>query len=273
MRKTMLINIMAILFGIFFLSVSAFSQEKEALDAEPIPGPIKENIGEDQKLFESIEVDTLNELQKFGVAVFLPEPVMNTSTEDYKVSLNLGISVADAISAAINKDREKFTEYAKIIHDYGERLDVKQVILAKSDEITKAASRYEWENVKNLLYDLKDKITDELTSPTMDKKDEAVLAMVSGWLEGLYIVAKSLDKNFSEDARKLLRDRDFVRYLSENLQSLDAENKNKKELKAVLDALPKIDEIIYKPPDYSYTKEDVTKILQISKPLREIIVM
>jgi hypothetical protein len=273
MQKIIIKNILTILFGILFVAGSSFSQQIKARDAEPLDGPIKKNIAEGAKLFESIEVETLNELQKLGVAAFVPEPVMNTSTEDYKVSLNLGISVADAISCAISKDKAKFLKYAKIIHEYGERLDVKQVILVKYDEITKAADKYEWENVKNLLYDLKDDITAELHSPTMDKKDEAVLAMASGWLEGLYIVAKSLDKHFSEDARKLLRDRDFVRYLSENLHSLDAENKNKKEVKAMIDALPKIDEIINKPPDYSYKKEDVRKILQISEPLRKIIVM
>ena len=153
---------------------------------------------------------------------------MNTSTEDYKVSLNLGISVADAVSSVVNEDKTKFLEYADIIHDYGQRLDVEEVILDKYTDIKNAVSQGQWKNVEDLIYDLKDDITEELNKEEMDKKDEAVLAMVSGWLEGLYIVAKSLNKDFPEGAGTLLRNRDFVRYLSENLDTIDEDKKNKK---------------------------------------------
>jgi len=273
MRKIIIKNIIAILVGILFIAGSTFSQQQQARDAEPIDGPIKKNVAKGAKLFESIEVETLNELHKLKVAVYLPDPARNTSTEDYKVSLNLGISVADAISSAVNKDKTKFLEYAKIIHDYGQRLDVEEAILGKYKEITDAVSQGQWKNVEKLIYDLKDAITAALNREDLDKKDEAVLAMVSGWLEGLYIVAKSLNKDFSEDAGKLLRNRDFVRYLSENLNTIDDDKKNKKEVKAMLDALPKIDEVINKPPDYIFTKDDAKRILKISEPLRKIIIM
>jgi hypothetical protein len=273
MKNVKIKDVLAIVFCIFFLTNDAFSQQKEPRTAEALPGPSQANIAERTELFDSIEVDILEKLQKLGVAVFLAEPEMSTSTADYKVALNLGVSVADAISSAVNKDQTKLLKFAKIIHDYGERLDVKSAILDKYNDLTKAVSNNQWDKVITLTNALKDDITTELKSSEMEKNDEAVLAMVSGWIEGLYIVAKSLDKNFSEEAKTLLSERDFVRYLNQNLQSLTEDNKNTKEVKAILEALPKIDGILNKPLDYSYTIEDVRRILQISESLRIIIMM
>jgi len=253
------------------LAGNSTGQEKRVIKAVPIDDPIKENVSENARLFESIEVEILNKLHDSGVDVFIPAPKSNSSTQDYIISLNLGIVVADALASVVNKEKDIFLKYAGIIHDYGERLGVEETILSKYNTIKKTASENNWEIVENLIYDLKDDITAELHNE--DMKGDAILAMVSGWLEGLYIVAKSLENYVSDDENKLLRNRDFVRYLNENMNSLDDDLKDKKEVKAVFSALPGIDEIINKPGSYLFTKNDVEKLLDIIEPLRDVLIV
>ena len=249
---------------------SSFCQEPKIIRAVPIEETDASNVCESARLFESIEVELLGNLHSTGVAVYTPNPDVANSTYDYKISLNLGVAVADAISSIVNKDKATFLKYAAIIHDYGERLGVEETILGQYNSITKTVSRNEWLEVENLIYDLKDDITTELHNE--DMQSDATLAMVSGWIEGLFIVAKSLENNVSEEANRLLRNRDFVRYLTENLNTIDEDLKNKKEIKAIFAALPKIDKIINKPMSYSFTKEDVKKVLEIAEPLRYVMI-
>ena len=253
------------------LAGDSLCQEKTVVKAVPIKDPIKENVSDRARLFESIEVEIFNELHDLGVTVFIPAPKENSSTQDYIVSINMGIAVADALTGVVNKEKDIFLKYAGIIHNYGERLGVEETILGKYNTITKTASDNNWEIVENLIYDLKDDITAELHNE--DMKGDAILAMVSGWLEGLYIVAKSLENYVPDDANKLLRNRDFVRYLTENMNSLDDDLKDKKEVKAVFSALPGIDKLINKPKSYLFTKNDVEKLLNIIEPLRNMLIV
>ena len=268
MQKINLKQMIVIFTGIFILAGNSVSQTKIVVEAVPIDGPIQENISERARLFESIEADILKKLHQTGVTVFIPRPQTNSSTKDYKISLNLGVAVAGALASVVNHEKELFLKYAGIVLDYGERLGVEETILSKYNTMVKTASKNDWEEVERLIYDLKDDITAELHND--DLKGDAILAMVSGWLEGLYIVAKSLENDVSEDANKLLRNRDFVRYLTENMNFLDDNLKNKNEVNAVFSALLEIDKVIDKPVSYTYTKHDVKTVLKITEPLREI---
>jgi len=267
-------------------SSAVFSwNERGYLRLEPVPARIKElslagknvrtrsqdsgNITTDgAEVFESIEVDILAQLYDEGIEIVIPRHVRNNSTADYKVALNLGIAVADAVSAVVMQDKEQFLKYAKIIYDYGMILDVEETILGEYNRITSNVSSGKWQEVESLLYDLKDDITSELFKG--DMKDSATLAMISGWMEGLYIVAKSLDRNFSEDASRLLRDRDFVRYLKAHLEKLDKDLRTKQEIIELLKILPKIDRVINQPPSYVYSKNDIREVIAAYEPLRKI---
>jgi len=227
------------------------------------------NLSEDgAAAFESIEVDILTNLFEQGVPIYVPEHAKNNATADYKVALNLGIAVADAVSSVVMHDKEKFLKFAKTIYEYGEILDVEETILVKYNRITSNVSAEKWDEVETLLYDLKDDITRELFAG--DMRDSATLAMISGWMEGLYIVARSLDINFSEDASRLMRDRDFVRYLSDHLQRIDKDLRESREIKALILALPEIDKVINKPISYTYTRDDVREVIRIYEPLRRL---
>jgi hypothetical protein len=101
------------------------------------------------------------------------------------------------------------------------------------------------------------------------KKDDAILAWVAWNLEGLYITAKSVDNQFSPESAKLLRDADFVKDMEEVLKSLSVGLRAKKEFKAIMAALPKINQIINRPESYTYTQTDAKELISICEPLRK----
>ncbi len=262
--KNITILLITVLSGVL---VAGNSDKKKSISADA--AKIEElglNPTKNEKIFESVEIEILFKLSSLGIPVEMPKPILNTSTSDYKTSLNLGLAVAGSLTSVINKNTNVFTEYATNIHDYADRLGVENTILSKYSEMTSAVREGKWENVENKIYELKDAISERLYEE--DMKNDAVLAMTSGWIEGLHIVSKSLDKNFSNKANSIIADRDFSRYLTYHLDTLDEDIKNQEEVKVIYASLPKIDKILNKPVDYNFTHKDIKSILAITSEIR-----
>jgi len=126
--------------------------------------PVKENICKNPKLCESIEIDILSSLQASKAAAFLPKPQATGSTQGYKVALNLGIVVTDALSAIIAKDKTAFLQYAGMIKDYGKRLGISETVLGNYDQLVDGVNKGEWVKLETMTYEFKDAITGELNT-------------------------------------------------------------------------------------------------------------
>ena len=231
-------------------------------------GPVKENICKNPKLCESLEIDLLDSLQKSKIPAVVPKAKAAKSEAGYQVALNLGAVVSDGLAAVIGKNKGAVLKIAAILNKDGKKLGISQDILTKyHKEITALAHKGEWTKLETTLYEFKDKMTTELND--QNKKDEASLAMVSGSLEGLYILVKSVDKKFSQEGANLLQDKAMGPYLEKYMNSLSEAVKDKSEVKAITAALPKIDNIIDKPKNYDFTKKDLKDLLAILKPLHK----
>jgi hypothetical protein len=229
--------------------------------------PVKENICKNPKLCDSIEIDILSNLQTSKVPPFLPKPQATGSTQEYQIALNLGIVVTDALSAIIGKDKAAFLQYAGMIKDYGKKLEVSDAVLGKYDQLVVEANKGEWVKLETMTYEFKDAITGELN--TKKKAGAATLSMVAGGLEGLYIEAKSLEKNFSKTSADYLHNPGLFEYLTRYMRSLDEALKAKGEVKAIAAALPPIGKILNQPKTYEYTKKDVEELVKILEPVRQ----
>jgi hypothetical protein len=231
--------------------------------------PVKENICKNPKLCESIEIDILSNLQISKIPVFLPKPQATASTQEYKIALNLGVVVSDALSAIIAKDKAAFLQYAGMINDYGKKLGISEAVLGKYKQMVDGANKGEWVKIETLTYELKDAINGELTNKK--KAGDAALSMVSGGLEGLYIEAKSLEKNFSKTGADFLHNPGLYDYLNKYLRSLDEGLKAKGEVKAIVAAMPQIGKILNQPKTYEYSKKDIEELVKLLEPLRQAI--
>lgn len=229
--------------------------------------PVKENICKNPKLCESIEIDILSNLQISKIPAFVPKPQATASTQEYKIALNLGLVVSDALSAIIGKDKATFLQYAGMIKDYGKKLGVSEAVLGKYNQLVEEANKGEWVKLETLTYEFKDAISGELNSK--NKQGDAALSMVAGGLEGLYIEAKSLEKNFSKTSADFLHNPGLYDFLNKYLRSLDEGLKAKGEVKAIAAAMPQIGKILNQPKTYEFTKKDVEDLVKLLEPLRQ----
>jgi hypothetical protein len=215
-------------------------------------------------------VDTMFDgLIKAKVPIYLPELEPTVSTQDYKVALNFGIACGDALACIFNEDQAASPRFIGMIYDYAKKLGIPETVLRKLGGITAAVNQGDWQKVLKLSADFGDQVLKEFEKA--GKKEEAVLAMVAWHLEGLYITAKSVNNRFSPEAAKLLRDADVVKDLDEMIEPLSVNAKAKKEVKAIMAALPKINQIINRPANYSYTQTDAKELVSICEPLRQIL--
>jgi hypothetical protein len=206
-------------------------------------------------------------LRKAKVPIYLPELEPTTSTQDYKVALNFGIAIGDALACIYNEDQAASPRYMGMIHDYGKKLGISETVLRKLGGITAAMNQGDWQEVLNLSEDFVNKVADELEKA--GKKDEFSLALVAWNLEGLYITAKTVDKHFSPESAKLLRNAEFVKNQEEDLKILSVGLQTKQEVKAIKAAQPKINDIINRPENYTYTRTDARELISICEPLRK----
>jgi hypothetical protein len=95
--------------------------------------------------------------------------------------------------------------------------------------------------------------------------------MVSGGIEGLYILVKSVTGNFSEESARLLDNRDLGRYWTDYMKSWSKSSRDKPEIKQITATLPKIGKAINKGKAHRYTKQEAEKLLQMMEPLRNAI--
>jgi hypothetical protein len=128
------------------------------------------------------------------------------------------------------------------------------------------ANKGEWVKLETLTYEYKDAITGELN--TKKKEGAAALSMVAGGLEGLYIEAKSMEKNFSKTTADYLHNPGLFDYLNKYMRSLEEGLKAKGEVKAIAGALPQIGKILNQPKTYEYTKKDVEELVKVLEPVR-----
>jgi len=205
-------------------------------------------------------------LRKAKVPIYLPELEPTTSTQDYKVAFNFGIAACDALACIYNEDQTALPRYMGMVYDYAKKLGISEAVLRKLGGITAAMDQGDWKQVLQLSANFGNLVFDDFKK--RDNKNEALLAMVAWGLEHIYITAKSVDNRFSPESAKLLRDADFVSGLEEELKSLSVGLQAKKEVKAIMATLPKINQIINRPANYSYTQADVKELIGIFEPLR-----
>jgi hypothetical protein len=207
-------------------------------------------------------------LKKARVPIYLPELEPTTSMHYYKVALNFGIANGDALACIYNEDQAASRRYMGMIYDYAKKLGIPETALRKLGEINAAMDQGDWREVREFSEDFGGQILNEFEKA--GKKDDANLALVAWNLEGLYITAKSVDNNFSPELAKLLRYNEyFVKNQEGRLKSLSVGLQTKKEVKAIMAALPKINQIINQPKNYAYTKADAKELISICEPLRQ----
>jgi hypothetical protein len=210
--------------------------------------------------------ENFEDLRKAKIPIYLPELEPTASTQNYKVALNFGIAISDALAAIYNEDQTALLRYMGMVYDYGKKLGITEATLHKLGGITTAMNQGNLEKVLQLSADFGSQVIKELKK--IGKQNELDLTTAAWGMERLYITAKSVDNGFSPESAKLLR-----RFESggqeEAPEPISVDLQAKKEVKAIMAALPKISKIISRPPNYTYTQTDIKELISVCEPLRK----
>jgi hypothetical protein len=205
-------------------------------------------------------------LRKAKIPIYLPGLEPTTSTQDYKVALNFGIAIGDALACIYNEDQTALPRYIGMVYDYGKKLGITEAGLHKLGGITAAMNQGDWEKILQLSADFGNRLMEDLEKK--GKKNELGLAILAWNLETIYITAKSVDNHFSPESAKLLRN--FNSGGQEKApEPIPVDLQAKKEVKAIMASLPKIYKIVNRPENYTYTQADVKELISICEPLRK----
>ncbi len=210
--------------------------------------------------------EKFEELTKAKVPIYLPELEPTTATPNYKVALNFGIAASDALAAVFDEDQAVARRYMGMIHDYAKKLGLPGTFLDQLGKINIAIEQGDWNRVRQLSADFGEQFLKEMEKA--GKNDEGNLALVAFDLEGVYIAAKSVNNRFSPESAKLLSQTGFAEDHLKRLEALSLGLKNKKEVKNILAALPKINQIVDRPANYLYSQTDIQDLIGICEPLR-----
>jgi len=270
-----LLGLAACLFSVFSPR-SAVPQERQQfgrekgkeIPAQPTTVPLKENLCKNPRLCEALEIDLLDQLQKHRVPLYLPPATLGKGTTDDQASLYLGMAGADALAGIAGNNKDQLLKSVALMEDYGKRLQVSAAVLGQKEAITAAVAKGQWDQLGLLLYGWKDAMVAEAGK---DRPYCGTLVMLGGGLEGFYLLAKSLEGNFSQQSAPLLNQKDFTKFLYVQVNLLPTGLKEKKEVKAILQALNDLDKLISKPRSAPYTKEDVAAAVKICESARNTI--
>lgn len=182
-------------------------------------------------------------------------------------ALNLGVRVADAFIAIEAKDAKALQALSKTLIALAQPLGVSKEITDASDGIQRNAQANKWNEVRQNVIDLQDKIRAELED--QKRGDEAVLVVVGGWLQGLHLVTKSLSTDYDAKATSVLRQQALVDSLTTQLNGLSADAKKLPSVQQMTKDLPEIGKLVNVGKEEPVSKEKVKSLYEISSKIAQ----
>lgn len=205
-------------------------------------------------------------LNRLGLRVTVPEPRKVGSTNTAKVALNLGVAVADGFASIKARDVKKVEQFANHIYEYARILNVRPALMARHTQVKQALAQQDWQQMNRLLGQMRQDVIFEIQYS--HQKEVAQLAIVAGWMEGYYLVSKTLEKQFSQMAADELLRFASLQTLEKQLRRLPAKILQGQEVKLLLTSLPTLHTILNRPETYHYTVQDVRRIAVICSAIR-----
>jgi len=207
-------------------------------------------------------------LDKLGTPLFLPAAQKVSSTDVYKLALNLGLSTTDAIVALKNKDKGMFEKHAALMYDYAKRLNLNKNMLNTYKEMQEPLAKSQFVQLEKIMKNMREQMANEMNQSY--RKDQARLAYVAGWLEGLYIASKSIEKKYSPQRSEVLNQRaPIVGQLISHIKALSPRLQQRKDVLALTHALPQIKRIL---EQKSYSQKDISSLGSICSSVHTVIV-
>ncbi len=141
---------------------------------------------------------------------------------DVMNALALGIKASDAVLALKGRDVEGLNLASEQIQQIALKLGASKGELGMADTVKRYADSKRWFDAFMALGFLQRNVLTYLKE-NPEKKPQAVLVIVGGWLQGGRCVADVIEKEYTVDASNVLREPRFVDLLKKNVDELPPE--------------------------------------------------
>ena len=149
--------------------------------------------------------------------LFRPQAVSNTNNRA-QMALNLGTLVADGYIAVEAEDSQSVKNVGKDITGLAKKLNVNQSIIGRGSSINDFAENNDWSALREEL----EATQDEAKQAMADQKDTnlVILVTLGAWIRGIDVASGFIEKNYSPDAARLLRQPAIIGYLISQIEKL-----------------------------------------------------
>jgi hypothetical protein len=134
-------------------------------------------------------------------------------------ALVLGIKASDAVVALKARDVEGLNQSAEQIEQLALKLGASKKELGMAETVKRYANSGRWLDSFMALGFLQRNVLSYLRE-NPDKKPQAVLIIVGGWLQGGRCVTHVVDENYTADVSNILREPRLVALIKENMDAL-----------------------------------------------------
>lgn len=190
------------------------------------------------------------------------------TTDRTRLSLVFGSVVAEGFIAVQAQDKKAVEDIGREVIDLSKSLGIQKAVLPHANAILDASKSNNWPAIRKE-FDLTQKTVRE-TMEKMKDNDLSQCVSVGGWLRGTAAVTSVVGKNFSADRAELLQQPMLVDHFIGQIGKMPGNTKNHATVKAILDGLSVIKEIMTKSTE-AFTPEGVSTINKTTGGLLELI--
>ncbi|MEO6848235.1 MAG: hypothetical protein ABI443_11285 [Chthoniobacterales bacterium] len=153
----------------------------------------------------------INKQGKPNWTTFIRKPVILATTSRPQLALELGTLVADGFIAVEAQDGQQVKNVGKDIISISKTLGISQDIINRGNTINDFAENNDWAGLNEELEATENEV--KLTMAKQKDSDLVTLVTLGAWIRGVQTVSGIVDKSYTPESAKLLRQPAIIQYL------------------------------------------------------------
>jgi hypothetical protein len=193
----------------------------------------------------------------------LRPPAPNIGLTRPQMALNIGGLIADGYLAVEAENAQQVKNIGKDIMSLARPLGVQQEILNRGKSLTDFAQQGQWSTLKEEL----EATQNEVKAAMTENKDSSLITLVTlgGWIRSIQAMSDYVDKHYSPEGARLLRQPAVAHFLGEQLSALPEKIRDDSAVRKARNGLVAIEKAVSfpvgEPPDAAAVKE-LSKLTQ-----------
>lgn len=210
---------------------------------------------------------SLDQVQVKDIAAAVPAGVYKTKQEEVRNAFSLGLLTADAVLAAKGRDKNKLRDISTQMMNLTSLLGLESEVNRLGDEMKTMIEKSDWNGLDRALDFHKEDVESKLWES--ENYDNYTLMLLGGWIEAANRIAWLIDQNYSAERSRVLAQKGTFNHLLSNLEQIKSEHVVEQEaFSQALDLVKEIKELIANDSEGSYSKEQITTLMEKTNDIK-----